>query len=143
MLSQRPGRQPQRFDQLGFTLAVLEPDKPSGIYHAESSQENFLVLAGTCLLLIEEQEHRLRAWDFVHCPPHTRHIFVGAGDGPCVIFMTGARREDDTLLYPVSEVAAAHGASVAEETPAPAAAYQRFPKWRVGRPNAWEQLPWN
>ena len=74
------------FEQLGFTLAVLEPGKPTGMYHAESSQEDFLVLAGACLLLVEEEERGLRAWDFVHCPPGTRHTFVGTGDGPCVIF---------------------------------------------------------
>ena len=36
------------------------------------------------------------AWDFVHCPPDTEHGFVGAGDGPCVILMTGARRAGRT-----------------------------------------------
>ena len=70
--------------ELGHTLAVLQPGQPSGLYHAESSQEDFLVLAGECLLLIEGEERRLAAWDFVHCPPGTEHIFVGAGDGPCV-----------------------------------------------------------
>ena len=95
------------FEQLGFTLAVLEPGKPTGMYHAESSQEDFLVLAGACLLLVEEEERGLRAWDFVHCPPGTRHTFVGTGDGPCVIFMTGARREDGTIAYPESEMARA------------------------------------
>ena len=90
------------FEQLGFTLAALEPGKPTGMYHAESSQEDFLVLAGTCLLMIEEEERELRAWDFVHCPPGTLHTFVGTGDRPSLIFMTGARREDGTIVYPVS-----------------------------------------
>jgi quercetin dioxygenase-like cupin family protein len=93
VLVERPDLEPQHFDQLGYTLAVLEPGKPSGMYHAESSQEDFLVLMGECLLLIEEEERPLRAWDFVHCPPGTRHAFVGTGDGPCVILMTGARHE--------------------------------------------------
>ena len=44
------------FADTGFTLAVLEPGKPSGMYHAESAQEDFLVLAGTCLLLLEDEE---------------------------------------------------------------------------------------
>ena len=79
------------FGQIGYTLAVLRPGQPSALYHREADQEDFLVLAGECLLLVEEQERRLRAWDFVHCPPDTEHIFVGAGDGPCVIFMAGAR----------------------------------------------------
>ena len=71
VLAERPDLEPQMFEQLGFTLAVLEPGKPTGMYHAESSQEDFLVLAGTCLLIVEEEERELRAWDFVHCPPGT------------------------------------------------------------------------
>jgi uncharacterized cupin superfamily protein len=142
VLAERPGVEPQFFTQTGFTLAVLEPGKPSGMYHAESTQEDFLVLAGTCLLLIDEQERPLRAWDFVHCPPGTRHTFVGTGDGPCVIFMTGARREGDTIVYPRSETALGRGAGVEEETPSPAEAYAAFPHWQVGRPGAWPGLPW-
>ena len=71
VLAERPDAEPQMFAEIGFTLAVLEPGKPTGMYHAESGQEDFLVLAGECLLLIEEQERPLRAWDFVHCPPGT------------------------------------------------------------------------
>ena len=141
VLGARPDVEPQHFAETGFTLAVLEPGKPSGMYHAESEQEDFLVLAGTCLLLIEEQERELRAWDFVHCPSGTRHTFVGTGDGPCVIFMTGARR-DGSILYPRSDVARARGAGVETETPAPSEAYAPFASWRVGRPDAWPGLPW-
>jgi uncharacterized cupin superfamily protein len=137
VLMERPGVEPQYFTQTGFTLAVLEPGKPSGMYHAESSQEDFLVLSGTCLLLIEEQERPLKAWDFVHCPPGTRHTFVGTGDQPCVIFMTGARREGDTIVYPRSDTALKHGAGVETETPSPPEAYAPFPAWRLGRPETW------
>jgi uncharacterized cupin superfamily protein len=143
VLAERPDAEPQMFDQLGFTLAALEPGKPTGMYHAESNQEDFLVLAGECLLLVEEEERPLRAWDFVHCPPGTRHTFVGAGDGPCVIFMTGARREGRTIVYPVSEAAQARGAGVEQETPSPAEAYARFEHWRLDRPDAWPELPWS
>ena len=73
------------------------------------------MLAGECLLIIEEQERPLRAWDFVHCPAGTNHVFVGAGDGPCVILMVGARPAGRTIDYPRSEPALAHGAGV--ETP--------------------------
>ncbi|HZT84937.1 MAG TPA: cupin domain-containing protein [Gaiellaceae bacterium] len=142
VLAERPDAEPQMFAETGFTLAVLEPGKPSGMFHAESAQEDFLVLAGTCLLLVEEEERPLRAWDFVHCPAETRHTFVGTGDGPCVIFMTGARREGRTLLYPVADHALAHGAGVEAETPSPQEAYARFSHWRVGRPDAWSGLPW-
>jgi quercetin dioxygenase-like cupin family protein len=142
VLAERPDVEPQFFTQTGFTLAVLEPGKPSGMYHSESDQEDFLVLAGTCLLIIEEEERELRAWDFVHCPPGTRHTFVGTGDAPCVIFMTGARSENGTIVYPESETARAHAAGVETETPSPPVAYAPFPPWRVGRPDTWPHLPW-
>jgi uncharacterized cupin superfamily protein len=142
VLADRPGVEPQPFADTGFTLAVLEPGKPSGMYHAESSQEDFLVLAGTCLLLVEEQERPLRAWDFVHCPGGTRHTFVGTGEQPCVIFMTGARRDGDTIVYPHSETARARSAGVEAETDSPAEAYAPFTGWRVGRPDDWAVLPW-
>ena len=142
VLGERPDLTPQMFSEVGFTLAVLEPGKPSGMYHSESKQENFLVLAGQCLLLIEGAERVLGAWDFVHCPVGTTHIFVGRGEGPCVIFMAGARG-DKMLLYPHSEVARTHGAGVETETSAPSEAYAPFPPWKLGRPAAWAQLPWS
>ena len=141
-LAERPELERQWFAEVGYTLAVLEPAKPTGMYHAESSQEDFLVLAGECLLVIEEEERRLRAWDFVHCPAGTRHIFVGIGDEPCVIFMVGARGAGKKLLYPRSEPALAYRAGVETETEEPAEAYAPFPHWRVGRPDAWNALPW-
>ncbi|MFL5943764.1 MAG: cupin domain-containing protein [Gaiellaceae bacterium] len=142
VLASRPDAEPQMFADTGFTLAVLESGKPTGMFHAESAQEDFLVLAGTCLLIVEEEERELRAWDFVHCPAGTRHTFVGTGDGPCAIFMTGARREGKTLLYPVAEHALARGAGVEAETPDPREAYARFGHWQLGRPGAWPELPW-
>ena len=141
VLAERPDAEPQFFTETGFTLAVLEPGKPSGMYHAESTQEDFLVLSGTCTLIIEEQERPLKPWDFVHCPPGTNHTFVGTGDAPCVIFMIGARREGHTINYPRSDTALAHDAGVETETPSPQEAYARFGHWRLGRPEA-PHLPW-
>ena len=115
-----------RFPDYGIGLQVLWPGQPNGMYHSESVQEDFLVVAGECLLLIEGEERRLRAWDFVHCPDGTEHIFVGAGSGPCVIVMAGSRAEH-TIRYPVSELAGRHGASVEVETGVPKEAYARFP----------------
>src|SRR5437899_4353642 len=103
------------FPDVGFTLAVLQPGQTGGRYHRESNQEDFLVLVGECLLLIEGEERRLRAWDFVHCPLETAHIFVGAGDGPCVIFMAGGRTGERRITYPRSELALQHGAGVETE----------------------------
>lgn len=119
----------ERFGPYGVNLHVLQPGQPACHYHAETEQEDFLVLAGECLVVIEEQERRLRAGDFVHCPPGTRHVFVGAGDGPCTILMMGARSPGSGVTYPVSEVAARHGASVSRETDSPAESYADCPPW--------------
>jgi uncharacterized cupin superfamily protein len=130
------------FPEIGFTVGVLAPGQAGGRYHHESDQEDFLVLAGECLLLIEGEERPLKAWDFVHCPPGTDHGFVGAGDRPCVIFMTGARSESKAIVYPRSELAIRHGAGVETETSSPAEAYAPFPKWKDGRPKSRNGLPW-
>ena len=129
-LAQRPDVEPQTFAQTGFTLAVLEPGSRQACTTPSRRQEDFLVLAGECLLVIEEEERRLRAWDFVHCPPGTRHVFVGIGEEPCVVFMTGARPEGRSIVYPRSDAARAHGAGVEAETASPAEAYAPFPDWR-------------
>lgn len=139
----RPELEPHRFADVGFTVAVLEPGTPSGLFHAESNQENFLVLMGECLLLVEGEERRLKPWDFVHCPPGTEHVFVGAGTGPCVIFMIGARRQPKTIVYPDSGLARRHGAGTDEETNSAAEAYAAFPHWLPGRPRTWDELPWS
>jgi uncharacterized cupin superfamily protein len=130
------------FPQLGIRLHVLEPGEPNGLYHSESEQEAFLVLSGECTLLVEGEERLLRPWDFFHSPAGTKHIFVGAGDGPCVILMAGARSEDWQVLYPVSELAARYGASAEEETTDPQQAYTRFEPSRRERPSYWGRLPW-
>jgi quercetin dioxygenase-like cupin family protein len=80
------GEPPVEFAQLGINVTVLEPGQ-TGLYHAESNQEAFLVLSGECALLVEDEERRLRPWDFFHSSPWTEHAFVGAGEGPCVILM--------------------------------------------------------
>lgn len=115
------------FPQVGVNLAVLEPGQPSCMYHGEDEQEDFLVLSGECLLLIEGEERRLKAWDFVHCPAWTEHVFVGAGDGPCVFLAIGTRLNDD-VVYPESEVAQRHHAGVERETRKPEEAYAKFPE---------------
>jgi uncharacterized cupin superfamily protein len=122
-----------RFEQLGMNLAVLRPGEPGAMYHAEDTQEGFLVLDGECRLVVEGQERLLRAWDFFHCPPMTAHVLIGAGESGCVLVGVGARRKGRELVYPVDETAARHGASVEEETSDPRVAYARFPEDRVVR----------
>ena len=116
------------FPEVGVNIQVLAPGEPNCMYHGENAQENFLVLSGECLLLVEGEERPLRQWDFVHCPPWTEHVFVGAGDDPCVILMLGARREHEELLYPVVDVARKHDAGVAKETSSGRDAYAPFPR---------------
>ena len=86
------------------------------MYHGENAQENFLVLAGEGILIVESEERPLKAWDFVHCPPWTKHVIVAAGSDPLVVLAVGARHEPEGLLYPVDETALKHGAGVSQET---------------------------
>jgi uncharacterized cupin superfamily protein len=130
------------FAQVGYTLAVLAPGQASGMYHWEDDQEDFLVLSGECLLIVGGEERRLRAWDFVHCPAGTEHIFVGAGDEPCVIFMAGARAHRGSGVYTRSEGALRHGAGVEVDTPESRVAYAPFPKWLPGPPASFDGMPW-
>jgi uncharacterized cupin superfamily protein len=140
---ERPDLNVQQHSQLGIRVHVLEPGKPSTMYHHESDQEDFLVLSGECLLIVEGEERQLRAWDFVHCPPNTAHAFVGDGQGPCVMVMVGARSREGTIIYPRDEVALTHGAGVETETDHPREAYSPFGHWRSGRPESWDELPWS
>ena len=127
-----------QFAQIGYTLAVLAPGEPSGMYHRERDQEDFLVLSGECIAIIEGEERRLRAWDFVHCPGGTAHIFVGAGDGPCAIFMIGGRAHPGSAQYLRDEAALRHGAGPEADTTQSKEAYARFPPWRLVQPEgAW------
>ena len=119
------------FPQLGMQLVVLGPGEPIGMYHWEADQEGFLVLAGEALLIVEGQERPLRQWDFVHCPPRTKHMIVGGGDGPCTILAVGAREHTADAEwggYTVDEVALRRGAGVETETSDPEVAYARFPQ---------------
>ena len=129
------------FKEIGINCDVLMPGEPNCLYHRESVQENFLVLSGECLLIVEGQERELRAWDFVHCPPGTNHVLVGAGDGPCSILMIGVRGDDAQIVYPVDETAARHGASAEEETDQPREAYAKYSRPVPGRPE-WKGVPW-
>jgi uncharacterized cupin superfamily protein len=116
-------REGERFPDFGINVHVLSPGEPNAKYHRESVQEDFLVLGGQCLVILDGERHELKAWDFVHCPAGTEHIFVGAGDGPCWILMVGTRSPDRTLHYPVNEEAARYGASASEPTDSPREAY--------------------
>jgi uncharacterized cupin superfamily protein len=118
---------PEGFENYGIGVHVLQPGQPNGKYHSENVQEDFLVLSGECILVVEDEERRLKAWDFFHCAPGTNHILVGAGDGPCAILMAGMRGVGKKLHYPESEVAAKYGAATPKETDSPPEAYSDWP----------------
>jgi uncharacterized cupin superfamily protein len=122
------------FLQLGVNLTVLGPGEPMAMYHRENDQEDFLVLAGEALAIVEGEERSLRRWDFLHCPPGTNHVVVGAGDGPCIVLAVGARDHSggaDWGAYTVDEAAQRLGAGVERETTDAHEAYARFPNGQL------------
>jgi uncharacterized cupin superfamily protein len=117
-------------EQLGVNPFVLRPGEPMAMYHWEADQEDFLVVSGEAVLIVEGAERQLSAWDFVHCPPNTKHVIVGAGSGPCLVIAVGARERStapDSLGFSVDEVAKRHGASVEAGTMDGGVAYARVP----------------
>ena len=119
------------FEQLGINLTILAPGEPMAMYHRENDQEDFLLLAGEALAIVEGEERPLRQWDLVHCPHGTNHVIIGAGEAPCVVLAVGARDRSmgpDWGTYTMDEAAQRRGASVERETTDAAEAYARFPK---------------
>jgi uncharacterized cupin superfamily protein len=117
------------FNELGINLTLLGPGEPMSMYHWEADQEDFLVLAGEALLIVEGEERALRRWDFVHCPAGASHTIVGAGTGPCLVLAVGARDRStgpEWGAYTVDDAAIRHGAGVERETTEPDEAYARF-----------------
>jgi uncharacterized cupin superfamily protein len=126
------------FTQLGVNIQVLRPGEPMTVYHWELDQEDFLVVAGEALLLVEGEERPLRAWDLVHCPSGTNHAIIGAGGGPCVVVGIGGRERGTAQewgAYTVDALAQQHGAGVAQETSDADVAYAPF------GPARWLQYP--
>jgi uncharacterized cupin superfamily protein len=124
------------FAQLGINLSVLEPGQFMAMYHWEADQEDFLVLSGEALLIVEGEERPLRAWVFVHCPAGSKHTILGAGDAPCLVLAVGARDRStgpDWGGYTVDEAARRHGVSVEQDTTDPEQAYAPFTRRQPAR----------
>ena len=119
------------FEQLGINVTVLRPGEPMAMYHWENDQEDFLVLAGEALAIVEGQKRTLRQWDLLHCPPGTNHVIIGGGAARCVVLAVGARDRStgpDWGVYTLDEAAQGQGAGVDRETSDPKQAYSRFPQ---------------
>lgn len=132
-----PEPEDRLWPDLGVNVQILQPGVPNCKYHSEPVQEDFLVLHGECVAIVEGEERPMRQWDFLHCPAGVAHVFVGAGDGPCAVLMIGSRRID-AAHYPVDAVAAKYGASVEVATDEPDEAYAEWHKepWQEG-PAPW------
>jgi uncharacterized cupin superfamily protein len=118
----------------GVNVQVMQPGQPNCRYHSEAVQEDFVVLHGECIAIIDDEEHLLKQWDVFHCPAGVAHVFVGAGTGPCAVLMIGSRRVDE-CHYPVNALAARYDASAAATTAEPDEAYADM------QPDAWEPFP--
>jgi uncharacterized cupin superfamily protein len=128
-----------KFSQLGINIQVIGPGEPMAMYHWEADQEDFLVISGEALAIVEGEERPMRPWDLLHCPAGTKHVIVGAGNGPCVLIAVGARGQStgpDWGAYPVDEVALRHGAGVEKETTDADEAYARF---KDGKPTSYRE----
>lgn len=119
------------FDDLGIGLYWLRPEQAMAMYHHEAGQEDFLVLRGSCVLVVEGRERRLEPWDLFHCPASTPHTIV-AGDEPSLLLAVGARKERGSARYPVEATAVRRGAGVERATASAAEAYARFGAPRPG-----------
>jgi uncharacterized cupin superfamily protein len=119
-----------KWPDTGVNIQIMQPGQPNCRYHSEPVQEDFLVLSGECIAIVDGEEKRLKQWDFLHCPAGTEHVFVGAGNGPCAVLMIGARRVEEAH-YPVNEVAAKYDASVRVQTDLVSEAYAD-----------WREEPW-
>jgi uncharacterized cupin superfamily protein len=126
----------ESFPLLGIRVSVLQPGDRSTYYHAEhGEQEGFLVLDGSCLAIVEEQEVPLRRLDYLHCPSGTRHVLVNDSNAPCSVLMIGTRHPESwEIVYPVSELALKHEAGVREEAHSPRDAYAGLPPWEPTEP---------
>jgi uncharacterized cupin superfamily protein len=102
------------FPQLGINLNIMNPGESMTMYHRENTQEDFLVLCGECVLVVEGEARPLKRWDLFHCPAGTNHAIVGAGDGPCLV------------LAVVDPVAQQYRTGVDVETSTPAEAYKPY-----------------
>jgi mannose-6-phosphate isomerase-like protein (cupin superfamily) len=123
------------FPMLGMSIRVAGPGDATTTYHWETEQEDFLVLSGEGIAIIEGEERPLKQWDFVHCPPGTRHAFAG-GEPPLVLLCASSRqfqKDGPWGYYCFDETAAKYNAASPEDTQDGEIAYARFAEVRKTR----------
>ena len=132
------GEGPAHFDDLGIGLYWIEAGHPMTLYHHEAGQEDFLVLRGECVLIIDGEERPLHAWDFIHCPPQTARTIIATGAEPALIVAVGARRERGSARYPVEPATIRYGAGVPD---AQTSARDHYATFGTPRPGPAPALP--
>jgi mannose-6-phosphate isomerase-like protein (cupin superfamily) len=123
------------FPMLGMSIRVAGPGDATTTYHWETEQEDFLVLSGEGIAIIEGEERQVKQWDFVHCPPGTRHAFAG-GEPPLVLLCASSRqfqKDGPWGYYCFDETAAKYNAASPEDTQDGEIAYARFAEVRKTR----------
>ena len=105
------------------------------MYHWEADQEDFLVLAGEAVLVIEGVERPLRRVGLRALPGRGEaHRSSGRGTAPCACSPSAratARPAPDWGGYTVDEAALRHGAGVERETTDPDEALRALPAARA------------
>jgi len=116
------------FPQIGVNIRILEPGQAIGMYHYESGQEDFLVLDGEGIAIVDGEERPLRKWDLLHCEPGVAHMIKATGDAPLLLVCAGARTGEphNGTMYVANDVARKHGVSVEEDTPDSRAVYASY-----------------
>lgn len=122
------------FDDLGVSLYCLAPGQAMSMYHHEAGQEDFLLLRGRAIAIVEGQERAMVSWDLLHCPPRVPHTMVATGEEPALVLAVGARKGRGSARYPVEAVAVGYGAGVVQATASPAEAYKDFSPATAGPP---------
>ena len=93
------------FPQVGINIFVLPPGEPTGMYHWEADQEDFLVLFGEALLIIEGEKDHTVPWAIANASFHRQRDNPGvteivemAGRGHALTIDSGWREVAETAL---------------------------------------------
>lgn len=127
------------FQQVGLNVRILQPGQAIGMYHYESGQEDFLVLDGEGIAIVDGEERPLQKWDLLHCEPGVAHMIKATGDRPLLLVCAGARidEEVDGTMYVANEAARRHGVSVDADTADKGVVYADYSFTWTGYQDGW------
>lgn len=91
--------------KLGYAVIRLQPGKRAWPYHAHHAiEEMFYVLSGSGTLRHADEEHPIRAGDFICSPadPKQPHQIINTSDSDLTYIALSNNLETDVMLYPDS-----------------------------------------